>query len=292
MKKKYAYLLINVILIIFLIITINNKVLLKGAITSSFIMWFNYLLPSIFPVTIIIKLLINNQFYQLINHKIYHYFNKYFNFNGIALALILISIVVGSPTAQIIYNDALKKQLIDYHSFKKLVIASSVINPIFFFNINSHLTLRCKITFILTSIVTTFGLFFIIKIPDNNIRNTQINKDSLINIITSTFMIMINILSIIIFFNIIIAITNLIPNCIIKHLIVSMFEITSGINYLKGITNPILRKTLTIFLSSFLGLAINMQIKSIIKDKGLYNTYMKVLLLKSLFITCIVSMFT
>ena len=292
MKKKYLYLLFNVTLFIVLLIIIKEKLLIKNAVLNSFSMWFNYLIPSIFPVIIIGKLLINNHFYEIINPSINKWFNQIFNFNGISLSLIIIGFIVGSPTAQIIYDDAYTKGLINKHTFDKLVITTSLINPFFFININTHLSLKIKIIFLVINLFLTIGLWLIIKIPTTSIYNNKYHSDNLIKIINSSFIIMINILGIIIFFNIILNLSNLLPNNIIKTIIISILEITSGINYLKTITNIKLRIILSIFLSSFLGLAINMQIKSIIKDQHLYNTHLITLIIKSLIITCIISMFT
>ena len=71
------------------------------------------------------------------------------------------------------------------------------------------------------------------------------------------------------------------------------FEITNGYIYLSNLViNKSYNVFLTAFLTSFMGLCINYQIKSIIQNNTLYKRFIKWIIFKGLIVALISSMFT
>ena len=294
MKKKIISISKLIILIMMLILIIVNRSNIERIVIISINLWLKNLIPSIYPVMVIGKLLINNNISILIPKKITSLFNKAFKFNGNILALIIISLIVGSPTAQVLIKEAYQNKQITYNDFKKIIITTSLINPFFFFNITTFLSIKERIVILILNYITTIILWLLIKSEPSYKLNPVNKKTSYLEIISSSFKIMIDILAIIIIFNIIIfVLLRYLNNFFIIKIILINLEITNGFIYINNSSfNHHFKLVLTTFLASFLGLCINNQIKSIIKDNRLYNTYFKVILIKSLFLALISCMFT
>ena len=289
--KKYSK---PILLSIFLFLIIINHNYINNIILISINLWLKKLLPSIYPIMVIGKLLINNQGYYLIPKSIEKMFNKLFKFNNNTLYLIIISFIVGSPTSQVLVKSAYINNQITYQDFKKIIITTSLINPFFFFFFVSFLNIKQKIIILALNYLITVILWLLINNKSNHNQNNNITKESNLQIITNSFKVMIDILAIIIIFNIFIYIIVKYLNDLktIKVLLINI-EITNGFVYLKDANfNPRFKLILTSFLTSFLGICINNQIKSIIKDKTIYNTYFKINIIKSLIIALVSCMFT
>ena len=289
--KKYSK---PILLNIFLFLIIINHNYINNIILISINLWLKKLLPSIYPIMVIGKLLINNHGYYLIPKSIEKIFNKLFKFNNNTLYLIIISFIVGSPTSQVLVKSAYINNQITYQDFKKIIITTSLVNPFFFWNIVSFLNIKQKIIILAINYLITIILWLLVNNKSNNNQNNNITKEGNLQIITNSFKVMIDILAIIIIFNIFtyIIVKYLGDLKTIKILLINM-EITNGFVYLKDTNfNPRFKLMLTSFLTSFLGICINNQIKSIIKDKTIYNTYFKINIIKSLIVALISCMFT
>ena len=288
MKKKII-IIKNTILIILLYLIITNKNSIINAIIISINIFIYQLLPSIFPIMIISKSLADN---LIIPSKIKNIFNKIFKFNGNSIILIIIAFIVGSPTCQILYKKAYEEHQISKLNYEKLIISTSLINPFFFWNIVNYLSNKTKIIILVLNYLITIFLWFSIKNDSFTSQNSNL-KSNFLNIINESFKVLFNILSIIIFFNITLSLLqNYINNIAIKSIFV-FFEITNGYIYLSNLViNKSYNVILTAFLTSFMGLCINYQIKSIIQNNTLYKRFIKWNIIKGLIVALISSMFT
>ena len=64
--KKYSNLIIIIITFIFLILILLNREIVSYTIINSFNIWFNTLVPSMFPMFILSDILINYNFIEYI----------------------------------------------------------------------------------------------------------------------------------------------------------------------------------------------------------------------------------
>lgn len=288
MKKKII-IIKNTILIILLYLIITNKNSIINAIIISINIFIYQLLPSIFPIMIISKSLADN---LIIPSKIKNIFNKIFKFNGNSIILIIIAFIVGSPTCQILYKKAYEEHQISKLNYEKLIISTSLINPFFFWNIVNYLSNKTKIIILVLNYLITIFLWFSIKNDSFTSQNSNL-KSNFLNNINESFKVLFNILSIIIFFNITLSLLQkYINNIAIKSIFV-FFEITNGYIYLSNLViNKSYNVILTAFLTSFMGLCINYQIKSIIQNNTLYKRFIKWIIIKGLIVALISSMFT
>ena len=197
-------------------------------------------------------------------------------------------------TNYIRYNISLNNKIVKYLSLmlsfapSNSIIATSkcellisyVINPLFSYSILiNYFDYKITIFIILINLSINYLLLFFNL--DNNIAK-QIYNHSLTDIIKISTNTIINILGVIIFFNIIITILSI----FINNKLLFFIEISNGFNIISLIKNDCLKNFLLIFLNSFGGLAMFMQIKSIYKDANYF------LIINKFIISLIISLIT
>ena len=160
------------------------------------------------------------------------------------------------------------------------LLFSSVINPLFSYSILINY-FDYKIAILIILINLSINYLFLFFNLDNNIAKQNYNY-SLTDIIKISTNTIINILGVIIFFNIIITILSI----FINNKLLFFIEISNGFNIISLIKNNYLKNFLLIFLNSFGGLAIFMQIKSIYKDANYF------LIINKFILSLIISLIT
>ena len=165
-------------------------------------------------------------------------------------------------------------------SYKELLY-SSILNPLFSYSILINYFSIHK-----TIVIITINLLFNYVLLFKNLCNSNnyIENVSVTTIIKETTNSIINILGVIIFFNVLISLISIFIS--IKYLF--FVEITNGFNIINSFNNNLLKEYTLIFLNSFGGIAIFMQIKSINNDANYKFLINKFLL--SILITLITSM--
>ena len=261
--KKNILIYIIVLFIIHLLF-INQELLVNATLYSSNL-FINKILPFFLPIFIISKILINYNFP--------YYISKLFK-NNIYVYILLISIISGSPNNAIVIKDLLKNNIINEEQANKYIKCSFFQNPLFIFTmVKSIFNTKLAIIIILIQIISNIIIYLIKPIKNNNvIKIKSLNIGDLItNSINEIINILLYIYITIILFNMIIII---LPNNLNNF--IGIFEITSGLNYLiTSNINNITKIILTIIYISFGGLAINLQIKSVLKDTNiLYSNFL------------------
>lgn len=161
----------------------------------------------------------------------------------------------------------------------KELLYSSVINPLFSYSILiNFFTIKKVLIIIFINIFLNYVLLFK-NLQYNKFESTE-NK-SFTFIVKETTLTIVNILGVIIFFNIIISILDVFVN---KNYLF-FIEITNGFSIIQSINNIIFRDILLIFLNSFGGITIYFQIKSINNDANYKLIFNKIII--SVFITLI-----
>ena len=257
MKNKIKDFILFTILVFYFIYCITNNLYIKNQIIYSFNIWITKIIPSLFPIFIIVDIIYNS--------NIPLYIERYFSIN----TTYILSIISGSPSNAYIlnkYNTDITKQL----SITKYT------SPIFtYYYLKTIFNHKIALILICTNILSNIILSLLIK--PKNIEYKQNNKQNIFMLLSTSIKNNINnlitILGTIIFFNTLPI--NLINNKYIKTLILSILEITTSLDNLSTITLPFNIKLLFTSISiSTCGLCIETQIKSIVNDTHInYKKY-------------------
>ena len=249
--KKIALQFFFITLIILLLFKYNINI--KNNLSNILIIFNKDILPSLFPIIFISNYIKYNVISELNN--------KYIRF-----ICLLFSYVPSN--AVICLNN-------------KELLFSSITNPLFSYSILiNHFSLYKTLIIIIINILFNYIFLFFCMSSNNNINTT--NSKSIVDIIKITTSTIINILGVIIFFNILLTILNI----FISKYLLFFLEITNGFRIISYIKNIAIRNILLIFLNSFGGIAIFFQIKSINNDANyLY-------LLNKLIISIIITIIT
>ena len=129
--KKYSNLIIIIITFIFLILILLNREIVSYTIINSFNIWFNTLVPSMFPMFILSDILINYNFIEYIPNKISNIISKIFNINKTSVLILFISILSGFPGNANALLEAYNLKLISKEEVEHLLLFNHFPNPLF-----------------------------------------------------------------------------------------------------------------------------------------------------------------
>ncbi len=273
MKNKIKNILIIIISLLLLYFIITKKEIIKISIIYGTSMWFNYLVPSLFPFFIISDILINYNITLYIPKYITNILKRLFNITDKMLTVFLLSLISGFPSSARNIKTLYEEKSIEKEEANHILIFSHFANPVFILvtipmllNINtSHIIL---LSHYLSNII--IGLIFKNKFTHKeDIKIINHNKYNLSNIliasVNKTIDSLLSICGIVVTFYLlgVIITTTLNLNLYNSTLLKGLFEITSGIDLLKNINISNIYKTIiTTCLLSFGGLSIHMQTKS------------------------------
>lgn len=280
MKVKYTNFIICILILIFLFEIFDHTNIINNIFLDSSKLWFNNLLPTLFPFFIITDLLSNYGFIDYLS-KSFGNIMKIFKLNKKSSYSFFMSIISGFPGNSKLIKELLDIKEIDEQDATKLLTFTHFSNPLFIigtigtmFLHNKKISLLILIVHYFTNIV--IGLLF------RNIYNQKSNekiekknklKQSFIKVLTNSIINSINtmfiIYGIIIITSLIINIVTinlnipLFPKCIITGLI----EMTQGLKLISTLNISLINKaTIITFFLSFGGISIHMQIMGILQE--------------------------
>lgn len=266
LMKKKDYIILTLLLIIFTLLFKYNSLIKESVIDSSKI-WFYNILTSLLPIYIITDLLIN---YGIINL-----------FKNNNLFLSFISLIIGSPSNAKYIREFYEDKLISLEDANRLLLFSYSPSPLFIINICPNIKYAL---YILLYIYFTNLILFLFNKNNNTKIDSSFTKVSFSKCIESSinksFKILILILGVIIIYNIIITLLN---NIFINKLFFFkiILELTNGLNITTKLGSNYL--IYSIFISTFGGLSIHSQIKSILEDSNIsYYYFLKGRLISSI----------
>ena len=292
MNKKYINNLIIIILLVILFELFYNTKIINNTIINSSKIWFYNIIPSLFPIYIIMDLLIN---YNILNYLnfIIKPISKLFKINNNSSTIFILSILSGFPSNSKYITTYLNNNNISILDANKLLMFTHFSNPLFIINSIGNNFLNNKFIGIII-LISHYITNIIIGIINRNYKSTINNnlnynnkKNSFITTLTNSIYNTIKILfllyGIITVFMIITTIINININLnpIIKSIISGILEMTTGIYYTSNLNiNIIYKSTLITFFLSFGGLSIHMQVFGILnKYKLNYFNYLKIRLI-------------
>ena len=287
--KKYSNLIIIIITFIFLILILLNREIVSYTIINSFNIWFNTLVPSMFPMFILSDIL------EYIPNKISNIISKIFNINKTSVLILFISILSGFPGNANALLEAYNLKLISKEEVEHLLLFNHFPNPLFIiYTVGALYLNNSKLGIIILINIYLSNLIIGIIYRKNN-HPTNINyisniskSQSFITIFTTSIKKSINTLlmisgtvtSFLIISTLLCHILNI--NSLTSAIIKGILEMTMGLNSLSNINiNINIKLILSSIFITFGSISIHMQIISILKDIS-YLKYLKGRLLSTL----------
>lgn len=253
MKKNLG---IIVILILFVYLLFTNQSIISLNVLKVSRVFILKILPTILPLYIISKL--------LINYNLPYYIAKIFH-NNLYVYIFIMGIISGCPNNIIMIKDLLNSGIINIQEANKYVTCSFFSNPLFLYSMLRNIfDLKITILIICTHYFANIIIYLFKPVKNNNIVkvNSQKFDKVFITAIKSSGAIMLNIYITIIIFNIIISLLPTIFNGFI-----GLFELTQGLDNLQYLNIEIFDKEiLALIYTSFGGLSIIFQVISVLSD--------------------------
>jgi sporulation integral membrane protein YlbJ len=263
-----------------------------SAVKFSFSIWENNIFPSLFPFFVIGDLLINMGFPDFLGELLRPLMYKLFKINGTGSFVLMLSMLSGFPSCAKYTKELYLNGSINEEEASKLLTFTHFSNPLFILGTLSILFLNNKEIGIYILICHYVGNLFVgllfrnyyiskkddtkvslksalnkmySKRRDNTKNIGQIITNSLMNSINTLFLILGTI-------TLFLILTTVINNNISISEYNSAFlngilELTQGLKYISMLRIPIYNQALiAVFLLSFGGLSVHMQVISIISD--------------------------
>ena len=285
--KKYSNLIIVILSFTTLILILLNKTLISKTIITSFDIWFNTLVPSMFPMFILSDILINYNFTEYIPKKLVNIISKIFNISNNAVLIIFLSIVSGFPANAINIKNSFDNELISKKEAEHLLLFNHFANLLFvlgtvgtFYLNNTKYGIIILISHILGNII--IGILF--RKKNNYSINNYISKknksqsfssvisNSITKSINSLLMVSGTVTLFLILSTLIINVFNL--NSYLSIFLQGVLEMTMSIASLSllDISN-IIKVIITTMIISFGGFSIHLQVYSSLDEKISYKNY-------------------
>lgn len=285
--KKYSNLIIVILTFATLMLILLNKSLVSKTVITSFSIWFNTLVPSMFPMFILSDILISYNFTEFIPKKFINSVSKLFNISANAVLILFLSIISGFPTNAINIKNAVDEDMISIKEAEHLLLFNHFANPLFVLETIGVFYLhntKHGIIILVSHIISNIFIAIIFRNKNNYTTNnykTKNNKsqsfgdtisNSIVKSINSLLMISGTITLFLILSTLIINIFNL--NNYLTIVIQGILEMTMSIASLSILNiSDILKVVITTMVISFGGLSIHLQVYSSLDDKICYKNY-------------------
>lgn len=286
--KKYSNLIIVILSFATMFLIICNKSLISRTIITSFGIWFNTLVPSMFPMFILSDILINYNFTTYIPKRIINFISKIFNISNSSVLIIFLSMISGFPTNAINIKNAYDNNIISKNEAEHLLLFNHFANPLFvletvgnFYLNNNKYGIIILLSLILGSII--IGILF--RNKNHNITINYISKnnksqsfgtvlsEAIKKSVNTLLMISGTITLFLVLSTLIINVFNI--NSYISTLIQAILEMTMATSFLSSLDiSDMLKVVFTTSIIAFGGLSIHLQVISILDDKIKYRNYL------------------
>lgn len=292
MKKIISSVLIMAVLLFVMFEILTSSSTILETVGFSFNVWKNNIFPSLFPFFVLSEILINYGFIELVGELFKPVMNKFFKVKGVGAFVFIMSLVSGFPSNSKYVRELYLKGLITEREGTKLLTFTHFSNPLFILGTVSILFLNNKEVGLLILLCHYLGNFFVGLAFRNycvsNREDTHVSlKRAIINmhkkrmennrpfgvVVSDALMNGINTLLLI--FGVVtlfLVITTIIDNNIslssyYQSILNGIVEMTQGLKYVSLLDIPLkIKGTLSVFIISFGGISVHMQIISILSD--------------------------
>lgn len=292
MKKNIInFLTVFIILVIGIEILLESESIIK-TVKFSFSIWENNIFPALFPFFVIGDLLINLGFPDFLGEILKPIMYKLFKINGIGSFVLILSILSGFPSSAKYTKELYLNGSINEEEASKLLTFTHFSNPLFILGTLSILFLNNEEIGIYILICHYIGNLFVgfifrnyyVSKKDTNrvsikrainkmYLKSQSRKKDIGQLITSSLLNSINTLFLILgTVTLFLILTTVINNNVNisdynSAFLNGVFELTQGLKYISMLRIPLYNQALiAVFLLSFGGLSVHMQVISIISD--------------------------
>lgn len=285
--KKYSNLIIVILSFITLVLIFLNKSLISKTIITSFDIWFNTLVPSMFPMFILSDILISYNFTEYIPKRIVNFISKIFNISKNAVLIVFLSMISGFPTNAINIRNALDKNMISKDEAEHLLLFNHFANPLFIletvgvFYFNSN---RYGIIILLAHILSNIIIGLLFRSSNCYSTTNYISKngksqsfgnvlsESIKKTINSLLMVSGTVTLFLVLSTLIINVFDL--NSYLSLLVQGILEMTMSIANLSILNvSDVIKVVVATSIISFGGLSIHLQVFSVLDDTIRYRNY-------------------
>ncbi len=285
--KKYSRSIIVFLTFFILILILLNKSLITNTITTSLYIWYNTLVPSMFPMFVLSDILITYDFANCLPTKFINFLSKLFHLTKSGTLIFLLSLISGFPTNAISIKTSYDMNLITKEEAEHLLLFCHFPNPLFvletvgnFYLKNNLYGIIILLSLILSNII--IGITFRKKnnysptnYSANNFKSQSFGyvlSNSVKKAINSLLMIGGTVTIFLLLSTLIINIFHL--NNYLSLAIQSILEMTMALSFLSQTSILGLFKVIiATSIIAFGGLSIHMQVISSLDDKIKYRNY-------------------
>lgn len=282
MKKLPAFLCVFL-----LILTLLYPSICQSGLQNGIKICLYTLIPSFFPFLVITNIMIKYELFDDISTVIYPIFHLLFGVSKNGSFVVLNGFTCGYPIGIKTASDMYTAGKISRAEYLHLIKFCNnpglpfVINYVAYSLLNNQFSIPKLLVCIYGSSAITgliSHLFFYrenqTEIPDNNPSGAHANNQS---VFTLAFATILRLSSFVLVFSIIIAFFQafIIENTLFKVSLIALTEITSGLNFISGLSNPISYIPLILTALTSGGLSISAQTFSLLKAKEDLLEYVK-----------------
>ncbi len=276
--------------VMFEILTSSSTIL--ETVGFSFNVWKNNIFPSLFPFFVLSEILINYGFIELVGELFKPVMNKFFKVKGVGAFVFIMSLVSGFPSNSKYVRELYLKGLITEREGTKLLTFTHFSNPLFILGTVSILFLNNKEVGLLILLCHYLGNFFVglafrnycvssredthvsLKRAIINMHKKRMENNRPFGVVVSDAL-MNGINTLLLIFGVVtlfLVITTIIDNNIslssyYQSILNGIVEMTQGLKYVSLLDIPLkIKGTLSVFIISFGGISVHMQIISILSD--------------------------
>ena len=277
MKKNITIICVSLVLVYLLF---THNVLVGSSILNSCKLFLSKVFISLFPMYIISKILINYNFpYYLFKVTNSHY-----------LYIFIMSLLSGTPNNAVIIKDLLDRKVISEEAANTYIMCNFFINPLFLYTmLQCFFSQKLTIAIIIISYFSNIIIYNFCKIKQASsiVKGKELPFcEILVQSVSSASQIFLNILGMIIIFNLL---TLVIPDNF--KAFTGIIEVTNGLAFLKiSEISTYFKTLLSIIFINFGGFCILMQIKTVLSNSKikvsnyLYGRFYATFLSSSLFL--------
>lgn len=292
MKKLEQYFILFCLLV-FLFLILNHSAIIMNCVTSSMILCFKNLIPSLLPMFLISDLLIQYGLVEIVGRFFEKPMAFLFGTGQYGAFVFLLSILSGCPGNAKYIDQLLKDQYITEDEANQLLVFTHFTNPLFILGTVALLLKDARVAFLI--LLIHYGTNLLLGIflkPKKKVNIVSKNRErilprsfgsSLTKAIQNSIQTILLVLGVIVTFSILseLAVTIVPISDFGKSILYGIFEITKGIKAVTLLEIPLKMKAIIItFFLSFGGISIHMQVKSILNDYSIsYFSYLKARLL-------------
>lgn len=268
--------------LLFVFLLFQNNIAFKRCILNGCLVFFENVFPSLFPMFLVNDILMNYNFFFLLDNSINKIFKKIFGFSSIASYIFILSMFSGTPTNAYITANLVNEKKLSCQDASIILTYSCFLNPLFLYNMLNAIFHTTSITFkiiFIHYILNFFIAFLLRKYPYEKRVPSKTNPLSFSNTLSKSLKRSIDtlllILGTIIFYFILCEGINTFFNSPLLNCITNgILEATGGLAKLTLLQiNNHLKEILVSLFISFGGLSIHTQIKNIITEANISYKY-------------------